>query len=78
MAVYKVLIVPSSDDEREYDQLSDFDQALKLHNKSKHQTSVFTFNSVIERNAFIEGYEAGIGYLGGGTWFSKTVKDEKN
>mgnify|MGYP003153832378 CR=1 FL=1 len=70
--MYKILIVPSSDDERSFEDVASYEEALNLKNKlcngsGKHE---FVFDSKEEREIFIKGYEAGVGYLGDGLYYT--------
>lgn len=67
---YKLLLVPSSDDEREYENLTTFEEAFAQHLEREDSVMTYTFKSEEERNAFLEGVAAMEGYLGKGLAFT--------
>lgn len=71
---YKVLLVPSTEDEKEYENLETFDEALELSEiREGDSSSVFTFESEKEREAFLQGVAAMEGYCGNGLAFTKNI-----
>jgi hypothetical protein len=71
---YKIFIEPSSDEERLYWDCENFDECVEVFRKNNtdvEETPYFEFTTKRERDAFIEGYEAAIGYLGGGFYATK-------
>jgi hypothetical protein len=72
MKNYKVLVIPSSDDERIIEELDitfyDDIEAYALKNISS--AKVHKFSTEREKEVFIEGYLAGVGYLGEGVYFT--------
>ena len=72
---YSILITPSSEDERSYENANNFNEAVKIHEEANDSTSIFSFDTKEQRSAFIVGYEAGIGYNGGGTYFTNEEKE---
>ena len=72
MKKYEVLTIPSSDDERKFENIDDFDVAV--HKAKSHKNIDFylhSFSSKEELNAYILGYTQGVGYMGNGTYFTK-------
>lgn len=70
---YRVFVVPSSDDEEAYESISHIDDAIDLHRVREDaggdSGSLHEFATLDEAEAFIKGYELGIGYLGDGILF---------
>lgn len=66
----KVLIVPSSDDEKSYENCQTIGEAIKIHEKRKDSSSIHEFETEAESDAFLQGYKAGVGSLGNGTYFT--------
>ena len=66
----KVLIVPSSDDEKEFSNCNNMDEALALKESEANSASVHEFDSIKDAELFLKGYNAGVGYLGDGLYFS--------
>ena len=66
---YKILIVPSSDTESLFENVGDFETAVKVSDREE-TGCVHEFDTKIELDAFIEGYRAAIGYLGDGVFFT--------
>ena len=68
---FQVIICPDSSEERSsaIEKADSFRKAVRLLNSdSVGSMSRHEFDTIEERDAFIEGYEAGIGYLGDG-WY---------
>ncbi|MBS1506007.1 MAG: hypothetical protein JSS79_05115 [Bacteroidetes bacterium] len=76
---YKVIIVPSSDDEKLYQRLCDtFDEAYEImkrrNSKGKNDTAqLFEFETQAERQAFLKGVEVMAGYFGDGLAYQNTL-----
>lgn len=68
--MYRLLLIPSSDEERFVEQADSLEKALKLARKRNVHHVDLTFNTPEEREACVKGYLAGIGYLGGGLYFT--------
>lgn len=74
---YRIIICPSSDEERMFEELctdlDDFDELLEAitQNDNIVHASVVSFNTKKELNLFLEGYNAGVGYLGNGQYITK-------
>lgn len=69
---YKILLVPSSEDERHYDEhASNFDEAVALGRGHDDSAIIYNFSSDLERNAFIAGVKAMSGYQGDGFYYTK-------
>jgi len=66
---YRILIVPSSDDEKLFEDCDSIEKAQKIAKKTGATIQLFEFDSEEEKDAFVKGYEAGIGYLGKGLYF---------
>lgn len=68
---YKILIVPSSDDEEHFEECTDWTIALEIDKENEPNlcTNIHEFNTLEQLDAFVEGYQAGIGYLGEGQYF---------
>lgn len=71
---FKILVVPSSDDERAYENIKRFGDAVRTHARRKDNAKIFTFASGAEREAFVKGVEAMAGYMGEGILFKNEVK----
>lgn len=70
MGKFKVLIVPSSDEEGYFDESDTFTDAVKILSKGEYgSASIHEFQTRQQMDAFIAGYQAGIGYLGDGVYF---------
>lgn len=70
MSRFKVLIVPSSDEEGHYEDVSTFTEAVKVFEKGKYSSAkIYEFGTRSQMHCFIEGYKAGVGYLGSGFYF---------
>lgn len=71
MGKYKIIIAPSSDDEREVAEIAHtYKEAQELMRKGEHTMFEFTYDTFAELRAFIRGYETGIGYTGEGFWIT--------
>jgi len=70
--IYKVFIVPASEDEREFEDCG-YEEAVELNNTTDSSGQEFTFNSEREREIFIQGYKAGIGWMGDGMYLTTEV-----
>ncbi len=70
MGKQKVFIIPSSDDERLFDNCNSYNQAIKINTDNCCSGSEHIFSTKEERDSFIQGYLAGIGYLGEGIFFT--------
>jgi hypothetical protein len=68
MKKFRVMIVPSSEDENSFEEASNFTEALEI-SKSAEGGFIYEFDTSAERDAFILGYKNGIGYLGDGVYF---------
>lgn len=64
----EVLIVPDSSQEGSFEDIEDFNEALKTEDT---YTPVFQFSTRPERDAFLLGYKSGIGYMGTGLYYIK-------
>jgi len=62
---YKLILIPSSDDENEYEGLT-FDEAVALSETREDSAQVFSFDTEKERTAFLQGVAAMEGYMGEG------------
>lgn len=69
MENFKVLIVPSSDDEKEYPDTLTFEQAVELTTERNDSGQVFEFETEAERTAFCQGVAAMEGWSGEGLTF---------
>jgi hypothetical protein len=68
---YKVAIIPGAFDEDEYDEITTVKEAVarsKILVAQDREVSlmIFSFDTEEEHKAFIQGYEAGVGYMGKG------------
>jgi len=70
MKKFKVIIVPSSDDEHKFENATTFAQARKVMKDKEILASMYRFDTLKERDAFIAGYESAIGYLGNGLFYT--------
>jgi len=77
---YKVAIVPGADDQHLFRDAGSFEEALKINERLQRQGGtdnqsfeVFSFSTEEERTAFIEGYQAGVGWGGDGYHFENNV-----
>lgn len=76
---YEVLLIPSSDEDREFAECNNFDEAMELLEKSDNVTHVHAqFHTEAEKRAYVEGYLAGIGYMGDGVHFVKEYAYEES
>jgi len=74
--IYKIFIIPSSEEDRKFDECDNYKEALKIATK-ENCGDEFEFNTQKERDAFIQGYLSGVGYLGEGVYFTTNQnKDE--
>ena len=71
MKKYKLITVPSSDDEKEFENAGSFDEAAEIIKNKDTIAGEFAFDTEKEREIFIEGYMHAIGYLGQGLHFVK-------
>lgn len=71
---FKILVVPSSDDQEAYEDITLFDDAFRTHRRRKDHSKVFAFASGAERAAFAKGVEAMAGYMGEGILFQNVVR----
>lgn len=67
--MYKLLLIPSSDDEGQFSTEETFEQALRKAKRKKCAFKLLSFKTEPELLAAIAGYEAGVGYMGEGLWF---------
>jgi len=80
MSKYRVAIVPSSEDERGYEGIETIrgmqNRQRKLDKEGRISTSlsVHSFDSAKELNAFMQGYEAGVGWMGEGIYLLEEPK----
>ena len=75
MKKFKLIIAPSSNDERAFESSTTFDEAKKvIEQEGIESAQEFSFDTEKERAAFLEGYHAAIGYNGDGLFY---VKDEE-
>ena len=73
--IYSILIIPSSEDDRLFDECDNYKDALGIATK-ENCGDEFKFDTQKERDAFIQGYLSGVGYLGEGVYFTKDSKTE--
>lgn len=66
---YKIFIVPDSSEENQFENISTYQDAIFLADKINSTGKEFVFNTLQERDAFIQGYSAGVGYLGSGLFY---------
>lgn len=67
--MFKLLLIPSSDDERSVEDAKSLAEAIEVAKQSGAHYVELSFDTEQERDACIKGYQAGIGYLGGGLFF---------
>ena len=78
MKKFKLIIVPSSDDEKLFENVSEYDAALKIIEGDEGiMSKELSFDSENEREIFLQGYYAGIGFLGEGLAWKKDETGEK-
>ena len=71
--LYSVLIVPSSDEERYFEDAKDFHDAVAIAiEKDCPSFSVHSFKTDDERKSFIRGYNSAIGYNGDGYFITNS------
>lgn len=71
---HNVLLIPSLDDERKFENIEEYKKAYKFAKNNKGITYIHrSFNSSEEGNAYIEGYLAGIGFLGEGIFYKNYI-----
>jgi len=69
--IYKIFIIPSSDEERFFDECDSYEEALRIADKEDCCFSnEFIFNTPEEKDAFILGYNSGVGYMGEGLHYT--------
>ena len=72
MTKFKLIVVPSSDDEPLFEETVKYDEAKKIVDGEENVTAQeFIFNSEHEREIFLQGYMTAIGFLGSGTHYKK-------
>lgn len=74
---YKLFTAAGSDEEGDFEELKDFDAAVEFYEKDKEKyfsVAINTFNTEEERESFLLGFQAGIGWGGEGKWFKNTKK----
>ena len=78
MGKFEILIVPSSSEEGDFEECVTIEDAKKIYKKGKSTEGLsenwesvreFSFDTVQERDAFIKGYDAAVGYAGDGVYF---------
>lgn len=67
--MFKLLLIPSSDDERAIENANSLTEAAQLAQNTGAHYVELSFDTEQERDACIKGYQAGIGYLGSGLFF---------
>lgn len=79
MKKYKLIIAPSSNDESEFEQAAIYSEALHVINtKDIESAQEYSFNTKEERDIFLQGYHAAIGYNGDGLfWTTEEGSDEQ-
>lgn len=75
MKKYRIITIPSSDDEKDFENIIDFKGAEKHIKKNENLfcTGEHSFDTKEELEAFIKGYESAIGFLGGGLFFTNEL-----
>ena len=65
---YKAIIAPSSKDSDLLDECENFDDAMKVYKREVDTTSIclFEYATIAELQAFVDGFNAGLGWLGEG------------
>jgi hypothetical protein len=77
---YKIAIIPAADEERLYDGVSTIAEAQEVSKKYAEEIEgptsldVFTFDTAKELNAFVQGYEAMVGWVGNGRFITEDPK----
>lgn len=77
---FKIAIIPQSGEENHYDcaeTIRDAKECSKEYEKETGESSslkVFSYETEAEREAFIEGYEAMVGWMGDGRFITENVK----
>lgn len=64
---YKIIIAPSSDSEHLLDEVNSYTEAQALA-KKEDWIKELEFDSFKERDAFINGYNEGVGFVGDGAY----------
>ena len=67
----KVVIAPSSEDEGMFDNCATFQEAVKTMDDCE-SASLLQFKNASELDAFLEGYQSAIGYLGDGYFITNS------
>lgn len=73
MSRFELIIVPSSDDEGIAQEFGSF-ESIEANMDKIPTAEIFTFSTERERALFLQGYQAGIGYMGEGMSFTKDPK----
>ena len=66
---FKVLTIPSHDDEKKFEHVKSFIEGFKLAKENKAFYRLMGFKSKREADIYIQGYLHGIGYLGEGLFY---------
>jgi hypothetical protein len=68
MKKYKLVIVPSLEEEHLFEEAVKFSDVVKVVSKTQFAT-IHEFNTKQERDSFIDGYKSAIGFLGNGLYY---------
>lgn len=75
---FRVVVSPSSDDERDFEHISTFPEAIVFASLNDNSATYYSFDNRGEADAFIFGYTVGCGFLGSGSYFKNySDTDEK-
>lgn len=78
MKKFKLIIAPSSNDEHLFNNAVTYNEALKVINaEGVESAQEFTFSTKTERECFIQGYKAAIGYNGDGLLWTTEKEVQK-
>lgn len=70
MGSFKIIIVPSSEDEEAFENAVEFGEAHKVLEASADTSALeVEFDTILEAEAFVQGYLAGIGFMGDGVFY---------
>jgi len=72
MNKFKLIIAPSSNDEGAFENATSFDEAKQvIESNGVESTDELEFKTERERDIFLQGYHAAIGYNGNGLYWKK-------
>ena len=74
MRKFKLIIAPSSNDEEAFENATSFNEARQVIDSKEIDSALeLQFETERERDAFLQGYHAAIGYNGSGLFWKKDI-----